>query len=178
MKTHDRGALKVEGGFWEGISINNLYTAFAPPEPVESDAILLADYDRLFGQDFPHCRKDIRPFLEPWAQHISLDEDPSDESDDEALSTQVIDDTLRGSTAVEHTAAGDAAGDLMDDAATNNTAVDDMAADGTAVNTAMDYMVDLSVHDVVGIIPEIASTSKAAVPEALILRDDSVYLAD
>lgn len=76
-----REGLVVHQGFWKGINAANLYTAFAPEEGRLAECALLANYNDIFGENFLRCRRDIRPYLQPWTQGISLAGDPSDVED-------------------------------------------------------------------------------------------------
>jgi hypothetical protein len=78
MMTQAREKLAVRDGFWKGISIDNLYTVFRPAEAREAELPHLADYTQLFGEDFERCRQDLKPHLQPWAQHLSLEEQDPD----------------------------------------------------------------------------------------------------
>ncbi|CAJ2503080.1 Uu.00g104740.m01.CDS01 [Anthostomella pinea] len=82
MMTQPRGRLDVRHGFWKGINDSNLYTVFLAEEDREADITMLADYTRLF-QHFLRCRKDMRPYLPPWAKSITLTEEPLDIEDSE-----------------------------------------------------------------------------------------------
>lgn len=66
MLTHPRNILDVQDGNRKGLNSENLHIVFAAEsEPRRAEVEMLADYNRLFGQDFSSCRKDIRPFLPP-----------------------------------------------------------------------------------------------------------------
>lgn len=54
-------------------------SVFTPAESREADGPLFADYDRLLGEDFTRCRKDIRPFLPQWAHGITPVEEAADD---------------------------------------------------------------------------------------------------
>ncbi|KAI0914037.1 hypothetical protein F4823DRAFT_574226 [Ustulina deusta] len=74
-------AKDVEEGFWKGLNSANLYTVFATEEARRPEFRMLASYTPLF-RDFLSCRRDIRPYLQPWCQDIALEEEPSEiESD-------------------------------------------------------------------------------------------------
>ncbi len=80
MMTQSRDTLAVEG-FWKGLNSANLYTVFATEEARRPEFRMLASYTPLF-RDFLSCRRDIRPYLQPWCQDIALEEEPSEiESD-------------------------------------------------------------------------------------------------
>lgn len=82
---HDE--IDVREGFWKGITKNDVDAIFQLPKTRYSEVPLVADYTRLFGPDFVSARKDIRPFLPPWAEelHLTLDETSVDaESEAEA----------------------------------------------------------------------------------------------
>lgn len=77
-----RETLRVEEGFWKGITAESVGSVFVPEDVSRiSQVELLLDYDRLFGQEFPQFRQNIRPCLpsEPWTQSINLLQDPSDD---------------------------------------------------------------------------------------------------
>lgn len=118
-----------------------------------------------------HNRRDIRPFLEPWAQHISLDEYSSDKSDNEALNSKAV-----AYTVVDNPAADDIAVDkpAEDDTTVNNFAVDNKAADDTAADTALDLVDEFPVHNTDEIIGNIMSTRRVAMPEEATLQDGSM----
>lgn len=78
MMLLDREAFEVGEGFWQGISDKNLYSVFFAAEARDAISPLVADYGRLFGRDFPDCRRNIVPYLPPWARHITLTTEPSD----------------------------------------------------------------------------------------------------
>ncbi|KAG8157771.1 hypothetical protein KVR01_012433 [Diaporthe batatas] len=82
MMTQPRENLEVRGGFWKGITIENLYTVFRPAEAREAEQSHLADYNQLFGQDFMRCRQDLKPYLQPWARGLSLEEPAPDGDSD------------------------------------------------------------------------------------------------
>ena len=89
-----RDTLAVSQGFWKGITMENLYSVFAPAEPREASCPLLADYDQLLGENFLRCRRDIRPYLQPWARNISLEEGACDTDQDDRHSIASDDDTV------------------------------------------------------------------------------------
>ncbi|KAI1116061.1 hypothetical protein F5Y14DRAFT_449553 [Nemania sp. NC0429] len=66
-----RDTLAVTHGFWEGITAANIYDTFAYEEPRIPQFPFLADYTVLFSR-FEACQRDIRPFVQDWARHISL----------------------------------------------------------------------------------------------------------
>lgn len=78
----DRKTLDAREGLRKGISAQQLYEVFENPAPWSAHAELLADYDALFGSNFPLCRTDMRPYLPDWASHVSLIEEPSVEEPD------------------------------------------------------------------------------------------------
>ncbi|KAI3316924.1 hypothetical protein HD806DRAFT_541726 [Xylariaceae sp. AK1471] len=55
---HRRDTLNVWEGYWKRIQTSNL--------------------DQVLGQDFVRCRKYIRPYLQRWASHLTLETPPSD----------------------------------------------------------------------------------------------------
>ncbi|KAK8066942.1 hypothetical protein PG997_013689 [Apiospora hydei] len=62
----NRNAVDVQEGFWKGLTGNDIEAVFATERPAgvpEVDSIV--DYDKLFGENFPQCCRDIRPFLPP-----------------------------------------------------------------------------------------------------------------
>lgn len=75
-------SLAVHKGFWQGITMQNLYTVFANPEARQANEVMLADYNQLFREEFPQCRRDIQSCLPSWAQWIVLTKDPLDDEDD------------------------------------------------------------------------------------------------
>lgn len=80
MVTQRRDALRVENGFWKGITSEDLSEVFstAPVNVVVGEPLI--DYDRLFGPAFARCRKDIRPHLpREWVGRLTpLTDNPSD----------------------------------------------------------------------------------------------------
>lgn len=90
MMTHSRSMLNVREGFWRGITTSNLYSVFAPPEVYEANLPHLADYGKLFGDDFCRCRRDIRPFLPSWAQTIRLTEELSDDEEHDRADSSAV----------------------------------------------------------------------------------------
>lgn len=105
MMTQNRSVLNVREGFWRGITTSNLHSVFAPPESYESNLPHQADYSKLFGEDFPRCRRDIRPFVPSWAQNIRLTEDMSDDEEDGAAEGSPAEDGRPLSDAHESTPA-------------------------------------------------------------------------
>ncbi|KAI1421247.1 hypothetical protein F5Y12DRAFT_38940 [Xylaria sp. FL1777] len=83
MMTSPRDTLQVQHGFWKGVDKDNIYDIFQPEEYRRAAATFLADYTRILGRDFMRCRKDIRPFVQPWAAaKIMLEDEPLDIEDD------------------------------------------------------------------------------------------------
>ncbi|KAI0103268.1 hypothetical protein GGR51DRAFT_251749 [Nemania sp. FL0031] len=72
-----RDKLDVKVGFWKGIRNENLYECFLPDDCRRAEIGMLADYTRLFGKDFRRCRRNMKPYLPPWAQHLTLQLEPS-----------------------------------------------------------------------------------------------------
>lgn len=83
------------------MNIEQLYQVFAPAENRDAEQPLLADYDRMLGEDFVQCRKDLRPCLPAWANDIAAptkeasetgltsdDDDNGDEANDVAMENQ------------------------------------------------------------------------------------------
>lgn len=136
--------------------------------------MLLADFDWLFGQNFPQCRRDIRPFLELWAQHISLDKDPSDESGNEALNSKGVAHTTLDDPAPDDIAADEPA---EGNTTVNNITVDGKAADDTAADTALDIADEFPLHNTDEIIRNIMPTSRIATPKEATLQDCPVLPA-
>lgn len=70
--------LDVQEGFWAGLNAANLHMCFSPAEQRHSDIEFRADYNLLFGEHFPRCRKNMRPFLPQWARHLTIQHSPVD----------------------------------------------------------------------------------------------------
>lgn len=70
-----RGTLDVRDGFWSGLTINNLYTCFAPAKPLpKAQTKLLLNYNCLFGQQFVVACIDMRPILPAWAGTVTRED--------------------------------------------------------------------------------------------------------
>jgi hypothetical protein len=67
-------SLQVHEGYWEGITHSDL-VIFSLSEGRQAEVLILADYTRIF-KNFVQCRQDIRPYLQPWAAYIELEEMP------------------------------------------------------------------------------------------------------
>lgn len=78
--TQRRDALRVENGFWKGITSEDLNEVFSRAPGNVAVGGPLIDYDRLFGPAFARCRKDIRPHLpQEWVARLTpLTDNPSD----------------------------------------------------------------------------------------------------
>lgn len=82
-----RGKLEVTDGFWKGITDDNL-GFFHAEEPRRAEVPLATDYDRLFGKDFTHARRDIRPFVPKLPENLFV---TGDATDSEGLSEESSD---------------------------------------------------------------------------------------
>ncbi|KAI1265526.1 hypothetical protein F5Y18DRAFT_54253 [Xylariaceae sp. FL1019] len=99
MMMQDPKTLKVEGGFWHGINSQNVTNVFLREDYRESEVAFLADYTSIFGKSYTRCKRDIRPFVQPWAQHMELGgelsdsglDDPDDDPDDSDDSLEDLD---------------------------------------------------------------------------------------
>ncbi|KAI0435567.1 hypothetical protein F4803DRAFT_574345 [Xylaria telfairii] len=87
----DREKLDVQQtGYWKSLDNENLDGVFQPEEPRKALVDYLADYDRLFGEDFIRCKEDIRPFLQdqawvqPWVIGHIIRETPFNENQDDS----------------------------------------------------------------------------------------------
>ncbi|KAJ3571836.1 hypothetical protein NPX13_g5248 [Xylaria arbuscula] len=69
------GELNVTRGYWRGLNTQNIHTVFLPETRATVKSLFLADYTPLF-HNFVECRKNIKPYLQPWAQDISLSHGP------------------------------------------------------------------------------------------------------
>lgn len=146
-----RETLEVRHGFWKGLNKNNLDMIFATEaeEQRKAETETLADYDRLFGQDFLASRRDIRPFLpQQWAARlVPLIETPSDMEDDGPDADQ---ETARGGGKDNINGAGnqsgDEAGEHDSDAPVagedDGTGADDVADDDAGEHIAGDGHVE------------------------------------
>lgn len=70
-----RESLDVSHGLWKGLHTANIYTMFSLEEFRTTPTPLSVDYT-LLCTGFLASRSNIRPFLEPWAQSISVEREP------------------------------------------------------------------------------------------------------
>ena len=102
-----RDALKVCSGCWAGLECADLSRVFTPSETRRPEPAFFADYNEHF-RHFLLYRKNIRPFVQPWAKGITLASAPANlpasDIDDDFLDAP---DALGTSAAVDE---GDASG--------------------------------------------------------------------
>lgn len=72
-----RGRLQVTDGFWKGITDDDL-GLFHAEEPRCSEVPLAADYDGLFGKDFPRAQRDIRGLVPKLPDNLFVKGEASD----------------------------------------------------------------------------------------------------
>lgn len=93
MMLLDREVFEVREGFWQGITEKNLYSVFFASEARDAMEPLIADYSQMFGSNFPDCRRNIIPYLPPWARQITLTEDPSGSEHGQAVEASPDEDS-------------------------------------------------------------------------------------
>lgn len=81
-------SLAVCSGFWESINNGDICTVFSAEELRQAEVPLLAYYTSLF-RTFSRCRRDTRPYVQPWAPGVTVAGEPTEFEDTESSDASV-----------------------------------------------------------------------------------------